>query len=207
MCFKVAVLKISQNILLMQLLKHVKSSVWIMREISSFFLNSPCSFSSSARTKKFGSDQIGLGPQRLPRLLFFTEEGRITCHPSVCTCSPSSYLSILHLLHQILLPLHLLLVCFIFFFMFSFCQASTCLPVLLCDLKCSEDAFVILKIWSENIKYSISELLRQTDCALAHINFISGHEEMYVSTGNASLDTAQSKWAFQFCSSNSCIKG
>lgn len=116
MCFKVAVLKISQNILLMQLLKHVKSSVWIMREISSFFLNSPCSFSSSARTKKFGSDQIGLGPQRLPRLLFFTEEGRITCHPSVCTCSPSSYLSILHLLHQILLLLHLLLVCFIFFF-------------------------------------------------------------------------------------------
>lgn len=43
------------------------------------------------------------------------------------------------------LPLHPLLVCFSFF-MFSFCQASTCLPVLLCDLKCSEDAFVVLKI-------------------------------------------------------------
>lgn len=27
---------------------------------------SPCSFSSSALTKKFGSDQIGVGPQRLP---------------------------------------------------------------------------------------------------------------------------------------------
>ncbi len=162
---------------------------------------SPCSFSSSVRTKKFGSDQIGLGPQRLPHLLFFTEEGRITCHPSVCI-----YLSTLHLLHQILRFPFILSLSASVFFMFSFCQASTCLPVLLCDLKCSEDAFVILKIWSTNVKYSISELW---DKLTVHWFYLwLAWSCRNVCFANASFDPPETsrKRAFQFYSFKYCIK-
>lgn len=181
-----------------------------MREISSFFLSSLQLLLLCSDQKVWFRSNRARSPASTPSALL--HRGRedhlssqcvhllpilLSLHPPPSSSDPASPSSSPCLLH-------------FFFFMFSFCQASTCLPVLLCDLKCSEDAFVILKIWSKNIKYSISELLRPTDCALAHINFISGHEEMYVSTANASLDppdTAQSKWAFQFCSSNSCMKG
>lgn len=118
---------------------------------------SPCSFSSSALTKKFGSDQIGVGPQRLPHLLSFTEDGRITCHPSVCTCSPV-YLSILFFIRSPASPssspcrLPFFHVFILSSFRLSFCSAVWSKNVL-------KILSLVSEIWSTNVKNGISEHL------------------------------------------------
>lgn len=103
MCFKVAVLKITQNILLMRLLKDVKSSVWIRER----FPGSTCDNASfSLQLLLLCSDQKvwfrsnrARSPASTPSALL--HRGREDHLSSQCVHLLPIYLSILHLLHQI----------------------------------------------------------------------------------------------------------